>query len=135
MRFSLRRSSPMRTAIYSFNSVRLMARGFGASGSLAKALSPEPEALKRHSRAETPAALGVRTAAHPLAFDIQPVADADAGARRRGALFRAHPVESRAAANPDPLAPQPLLGADRNHPAIARRGRVGLHVRVDRQHQ
>src|SRR5437762_6404093 len=105
MRFSLRRSSPIRTAIR----------------------------LKSHSRRNAPAALGVGTAADRLALDIEPVAEAEADARRCGALLRPYPVETPAAPDAYPFAPEPLLGAYRDHPPIAGRRRVGLHIRINRR--
>src|SRR2546426_3575903 len=116
MRFSLRSSSPMRTAI--MDSVWLRASGCG------------PDASKRHSRTESPAALGVGTAAHDLPLDIQPVAGGDARPRGGGALLRADPVETCAAPDADALPEQPLLGAGSDHPPIAAAGRVGLDGRV-----
>src|SRR5215468_1073850 len=100
MRFSLRRSSPMRTAICKFSP---------AQGSRLRVRSPLPS--EAHPRAEAPSTLGLGTAARDVALHIKTVAERDAPPRRRHALPCADGVEPRAPANREPFRPQPLLGA------------------------
>src|SRR4029079_6433982 len=106
MRFSLRRSSPMRTAI-----------------------------SESHSRPYGPPAFGVGTAARRLPFDVEPVVQADAHAGSRGTFFETHSVETRTTPDADTLPPQPLLGTDGDHPSLAGGGRIPLHIGIDRQNQ
>src|SRR5687768_2281775 len=105
MRFSLRSSSPMRTAI---------------------------RYLKRHTRGDTPAAFARLAADGAIAVDEQCGAQGDARAGCHGSILVTHGVEPRATAQRDALRPQPMLATKGNHPPITGRGAVPPEIHVQR---
>ena len=54
---------------------------------------------------------------------------------RYGAILAAHRIDPTAGPQGEPLAEEPLLGADCNHPSIAGRRGISHHVGIERQHE
>src|SRR5688572_32888323 len=122
MRFSLRSSSPIRTAIYSARATKTRRHGKAvrpcSSPCFGAVVARLMEFLEGNSRGHAPAVLARFAALHDVAIEVQAGARRDTRPCRDCPIALARGVEPRAAGNAESTCRQHTFGAQSYHDAI-----------------